>query len=729
MSSPSSGPSPDEHGIWITAPQWKADPDGPLPVMSRVIQVTGTASDAHLSIAGLGVYQVEINRDPVTEDVLEPGYTDYRIRTEWRAHDVTKLLQEGRNVITIALGPGCYRSAPLRERWTKINTDFGDLGCCATLSWTDGQGDHVVATDGEWGAALGPVRGANWVGGEDYDAAHVVDPTAAETLARAVPADVPTGIALTPKTIPPLRVREELAAVEIRTVAPGRHVVDFGINAAGWMELDLPPHADVKVSPAELCHPDGTIDGRTQGWAPVYHRVRSAGEPLRWHPQFMYNGFRFIEIDGLPDAPSLDQVRCKVIAAAAEPAGSFACSDHRLTDLHRIIHRAITSNMFSMFTDCPQREKLGYLEQLHLTLDSLAWSYDVEDLLINTLRITREAQGDDGHLGLYVPEWDPFPDPWRGDVNFGVALAVLPWQLYRAYGNANVLTDNVDAAGRWFSHVLDTRIDGLVEYGLGDWDGRKPRHVPLVATSTLARGCDALELSLRALGDDHAADRWSEQAAELRTVVAKRFVHSDGQVGDGTVSEQAIGLWNGVVPDDLVVAATEHLTKTVIADDFDLDIGEIAMTALVEVLGTADRHDLLHEIVTQDRHPGYGYQLKHGATSLTETLDGADSGISQNHFIYAAIDHWLLHDVLGISQSPGSMGWREVIIRPRATAGLTHASGSRVTPQGSIQVSWHLDGDTFTLDVSVPEATRAIIHLPDGSRRRLDGGHLTAHVP
>jgi alpha-L-rhamnosidase len=199
--------------------------------------------------------------------------------------------------------------------------------------------------------------------------------------------------------------------------------------------------------------------GGTQGWGPVFHTVTTADAPLTWHPRFCYNGLRYLEISGVPTAPEACGV---VLAAAADPAGTFTSSDPNVTELHRIIRRAITSNMYSMFTDCPQREKLGYLEQLHLVYPILRWNYDVRELLANTLRIVREAQEPSGHLALYVPEWDPFPDPWRGDVNFGLVSVFLPWQLYRTYGALDVLTANYDAAVRYVEHLLASRADGLV---------------------------------------------------------------------------------------------------------------------------------------------------------------------------------------------------------------------------------------------------------------------------
>lgn len=252
--------SPDRYGHWITAAEWQADPDGPLPVVGCVFSVADQPREAAVSVAGLGVFNAKINGQPVSPDLLEPGYTDYAQRTEWCAYDVLGLIRPGRNVITIELGPGCYRSRPAGDRWTKIITNYGDLGACASLHWSDAGGIHMVATDTDWHACLGPVRQANWVGGEDYDDRHAIDLAKIEEWPAAAPARMPLGLTLTRKTIPPLRVIEELAPVTINTVGHRRQVIDLGVNFAGWVELDLPAATSVRVTPAELLQTDGNID-------------------------------------------------------------------------------------------------------------------------------------------------------------------------------------------------------------------------------------------------------------------------------------------------------------------------------------------------------------------------------------------------------------------------------------------------------------------------------------
>ncbi|GAB3748461.1 family 78 glycoside hydrolase catalytic domain [Microlunatus parietis] len=719
---------PPAHGAhWITAPAWRADPAGPLPVLGTVFHCAATPVSAVLRIAGLGVFSASINDGAASADLLEPGYTDYAQRAEFCRYDVTHLITPGDNVIMIELGPGLYRSQRLDDRWTKIKTEYGELAACAslTLEYQDRPATTVI-TGIDWGATVGQTRSSNWTGGEDFDAGLPLDASVdgIPGWPRAVIAAVPPRLRLSAKTTPPLRVREVLDPVELRTVAPGAQVIDFGVNFAGWAEVDLPPGARVKLRPAELLHPDGTIDPRTEGWDPVYHTVAAGARPLTWHPRFCYNGLRYLEISGLDSPLGAENVRGLVISADARSAGDFACSDDKITALHTIIRRAVTSNMFSVFTDCPHREKLNFLEELHLAFPVLRWNYDVLAILANTLRLIREAQGQDGHLPLYVPEWDPFPDPWRGDVNWGGAVIMLPWLLHRAYADESVLRDNEEAMGRYARHLLDSRVDGLIRYG--DWDGREFRAVPLVSTATLARLLGVLADALDRLGRLADAALWRNEARLVTERVRSEFWNDhDLTVGGDTLGELAIAARYGIVPPGRVADVVDRLERRIIDDGYVADVGEVGLPALLELLAEHDRHETIFRFARQEERPGYGFQLRHGATSLTETWDGPTYGISQNHFMLGAIDDWFFAHLAGLQQAPGDVGFRELIIRPRPCGGIDWARASYRTERGNFAVEWRIDGDAFRLQAAIPDGSACLIETPDGHRQRVGGGtHL-----
>lgn len=716
---------PDEGASWITAASWRDSPDSGLPVVGTVVHVDEAPASAILRICGLGVFAASIDGRPVSIDVLEPGYTDYAQRAEYCTYDVTELITGEDNVLLIELGPGMYRSQRLDDRWTKIRTAYGDLAACATLTITTADGtEHRIRTDTGWTGTTGRTRSSNWTGGEDFDATIVLDtsPTGVRAWPAAVVADTPPGLTLSPKTVPPLRVREVITAQEISRVGPRTQVVDLGENVAGWPEIELPAHAEVRLRPAELVHADGTVDPRSEGWDPVYHTIRTGSEPLVWHPRFCYNGLRYLEVDGLEQPLRRDQVRALVIAADATATGSFDCSDPTVDQVHRIIHRSIASNMYSVFTDCPHREKLGFLDEIHLVYPTLQWNHDIKALGANTARLIREAQYDDGHLPLYVPEWNRWDDPWRGDVNWGGAIVHLPWQLHRSYDDVSILRDNYPAMTRYAEHLLSARVDGLINYGLGDWDGAQPIAVPFVATASLARMLAVLSEVAAELDRDADALSWQQSADEVIKTARTAFLTPE-RVGSGTIGETAIGIHTGVVPAEDASAVVDRLVDQIADQDFALHVGEVGMPALIAVLADHDRHDTLLRIVRQSEQPGYGYLVRLGATSLTETWDGPASGISQNHIIHGAIDGWFYSHLAGLQQTERSRGFRELTVRPRPCADLRWAGAEHLTPRGRFAGHWRIDEDgVFRLRVDVPAGSDCAVELPDGTVHRVGGG-------
>ncbi|MGD7706304.1 family 78 glycoside hydrolase catalytic domain [Microlunatus sp. Y2014] len=709
---------------WITSPDWLVDPDGPLPVLARRFTATGRPRSVVLQLTGVGVWRATVNGEPVSRYVLEPGYADWARLAETVEVDISPLVRPGDNLIMIELGPGLYRSQPPPDgphegRWTKVVTDFGDLAAHVNLAWTDDAGEHRVVSDDTWRATTGAVVAANFVGGEDHDLTRALDPAQFASWPRAVTTTrVPDS--RRPRSGVPLVVRESLPAVTVTEPVPGSWVIDFGVNAAGWPVLDLPADSEVRLRPAELLHPDGTIDSRTQGWGPVFHTVRTAGATT-WHPTFGYNGLRYLEVTGLDTPPG--NARLDVIAADVADAGSFSCSSERLTAIHTIIRRAVISNLSSLPTDCPQREKLNYLEQLHLAFDVMRWNFDVHHLLCHTMEVVTGSMGSDGHLGLYAPEWQPNPDPWRGDANWGLAVVFTPWLIHRAYGDVQVLADTVDDQRRHLDHLSGTTEDGLLVYGLGDWNGRRPvRWVPLVCTSALARGWDVHADTLAVLGQHPGAAEARQRAEAVRERVRQAFVRETDEglvVGDDSIAETFIAIDSGVLPDS--PSLVDRLARRIAEAGHVLDVGEVALGPLVDVLARHDHHETLWQVCQVTDEPSYGYMLAHGATALTETWDGPTFGFSQNHFMNGAIEDWFFAHVAGLQQAPGGIGWRDVVIRPRPCGDLTHAEATHRTPQGTLQVTWSRDA-AFSMSVEIPSDTTAEVVLPGGARHRVGPG-------
>ena len=118
--------------------------------------------------------------------MLAPGWTDYRERIEYAAHDVTALLRAGENVLGAILGDGWYAGfvgfdrAPAGQPLRRATRS-----CCASCtSSTRTAAREVVATDERWQATTGPLVYSDLLMGERYDARRELGPVASGGAVR-----------------------------------------------------------------------------------------------------------------------------------------------------------------------------------------------------------------------------------------------------------------------------------------------------------------------------------------------------------------------------------------------------------------------------------------------------------------------------------------------------------------------------------------------------------------
>jgi alpha-L-rhamnosidase len=369
--------------------------------------------------------------------------------------------------------------------------------------------------------------------------------------------------------------------------------------------------------------------------------------------------------------------------------------------------------MMSVLTDCPSREKLGWLEQNQLLFPVLTGNYDMEAYFRKLVRDMSDAQTEDGLIPSTVPEYTNLPGGYRNDANWGGAFVLVPWQLYTTYGDRDTLTTYYPRMQRYVSFLEQQVKDGILDYGLGDWftpDRTFPRAV--AGTYGYWRVVDALSRIADVLGDEDGAASYRAKAdASAEALTAKYYDRATGTFGGGGHGAEALALDMGAVPDGERERLLDHFVTSVEQADHHLVLGEISLPAAFRVLSAAGRDDVIHEIATQTTSPSYGYQVLHGNTTLGESWDGGP-GQSQNHFMLGAIDAWFTDRVAGIEQAPGSIGYRKLLIDPAVVGDLTSASGSYRTPYGTVSTDWKRDGDRYRMRLSVSAGSTAEVHVP-----------------
>jgi len=711
-----------------------------VPLLRRAFAVRKPVAQALLFVSGLGHYEAYLNGEKVGVRFLAPGWTDYDATVLYDAFDVTASLRPGKNAIAAIVGNGFHHVAP--ERYYKLAVAYGwpKLLAALRIEYTDGSRE-TIATGPAWKAAPSPVTFTSIYGGEDFDAR--LEPagwTAGDFddggWGRAAAATPPRG-RLAIEEDEPLRVMETHLPVSVRATGPGVVLYDFGQNASGVVRLAVRGASGqtVTLTPAELLSPDGRPNQKASGepyrWT---YTLRGGGEET-WSPRFTYYGFRYVQVEGalpdgqegpadLPRVVSLERLHTR---RSSPEVGRFETSFDLFNRTFRLIRWAIRSNLASVVTDCPHREKLGWLEQTYLMGDAVHFNYDLHRLYRKQVEDVLDAQTPEGLFPDIAPEYVEFEGGFRDSPEWGTAGVVLPWLLHRWYGDRETLERAFPAMRRYVGY-LGTKADGhLLSHGLGDWYDLGPRFPgeaqltpkAVTATASYYQAARLVAQSARVLGNASDAARYEALAGRIREAFDRAFFDRKAATwSTGSQTALAMPLVVGLAPDGEEARVFASLVRRIEQDGGALTAGDVGFHYVVEALSRAGRGDLLFAMNARDDVPGYGYQLRKGATALTESW-AALAEVSNNHLMLGHLMGWFYSGLLGIDQAAGSTGYAALVLKPQVVDGIDWARGDYRSPRGLIASSWRKEEGRLVLDVEVPVNATAEVHLPAGAGARI----------
>ena len=743
---------------WIGVDSTLADQIGlgmtGTPRLRRAVELDKPVSRATASVTGLGHYVLSINGERVGRDLLAPGWTDPAKTVLYNTYDVTEHLRQGANAVGIGLGGGLYRIPQGGEhaqgRYAKYWDSIGPLQALVHLVVEHPDGtETVVVSDDQWMAGASPTVFSSIWGGEDYDARRQSPgwdrPGYAAAGWRPVALTGGPGGALVAQISPPIRAQETFTAQAVTEPAPGVFVVDLSHNHSGMPRLRVvgAPGQTVTLRPSEVLAADGTVDQTSlKHWGEIVFRVTADGDTVDWRPQFTYTGYRYVQVEGAAmtaaaaqerGVPEVLEVSSDWVHADAPLAGTFESSDEIVNGVHGMIRGAIRSNMMHVMTDCPHREKLGWLEEAYLMGPSIFYNYDVTSLYAKWTRDMADAQLPSGLVTTTAPEYTFFGGNFRDSPEWGSALVQVPWLVRQWDGDPALLAEHYGAMGRYADYLASrAEADGTIRYGLGDWYDIGPNFPGesqltskgITATATQAANLQVLAATARLLGRTGEAQAWRTRGLDLRRAFNRAFWKPDVEHYDtGSQTAQAMPLVTGLVPAARQPETLQTLIDDVVGRGYHPTAGDVGHRYLIQALQAAGRSDVVWELATQTAVPSYGAQLLAGATTLTEAWD-ANPVQSQNHFMLGHIEEWFYAGLGGLR--PGAPGWRTFTVRPEVVGDLEHARATHRSPYGEIVSDWRRGGDALTLTVEVPVGTTATVWVPTADAAGVQEGGASA---
>ncbi|MGC3956430.1 MAG: alpha-L-rhamnosidase C-terminal domain-containing protein [Verrucomicrobiota bacterium] len=391
-----------------------------------------------------------------------------------------------------------------------------------------------------------------------------------------------------------------------------------------------------------------------------------------------------------------------------------------LNRIRYLLRWAQRANMVSVLTDCPHREKLGWLEQYHLNGPAIRYEFDMARMFTKGMNDMADAQTDTGLVPNIAPEYTEFKGAFRSSPEWGSAFLIVPWQQYQFNGDLDLFRTHYADMKRYFTYLENSANNHIIHLSLGDWFDLGPKksgaspNTPPPVTATAFYYHDAWILSQAAalLGKTNEAQEFAAKAETIRRAFNENFFDATkGTYATGSQCANALPLVFGIVEAANSNAVLASLVKDVEARDTQMTAGDVGYRFLLQALAQSGRSDLVYRMINQDEKPGYGYMLKKGATSLTEAWD-ANLTTSHNHFMLGHITEWFYKDLVGIDCDPAGPGFKRIIIKPTPVGDLTWAKASYDSARGKISSHWRRDGEKFTLEVEIPPNTAATVYVP-----------------
>lgn len=738
----------------------------------KVFTIAEAPSVATVHFSALGLADVRINGTRVTGDRFLPGWTDYHQRLYYVSYDVTGLLTGGENTLEVTLADGWYAgyvgpkslSNPLNRN---LYGSQPALLLQLELTGTDDRRTTIV-TDSSWQATTGPLRYADLLMGEYYDARRELAGWQSVTLRS------DTLVESTPYPGNLVRSYAEITPVSVTELPDGKYLFDLGQNFAGHVRLSYDgARGDTLIlRHGEMLHADGSLMTENLRFARATDTYVAGGGQEVWEPRFTYHGFRYVEVAGLKSPPTADLITGIAVSAATPMTSTFRSGDTLLNRLYKNILWTQRSNFLEVPTDSPQRdERLGWLGDAQIFSRSALYNADLHAFYGKWLADVRDAQYDFGAYANFAPR--PYPDLVWYSPGWMEAGVMVPYNDYRFYGDTSILHDHYASMERYMAFQIEKSAATGYFYpehswteigpkgGFGDWLSLTDQHLAhdILASLYFAH-------SLRIMGEMSDALLRPDRGAYYRDILAKsmtgfidHYVGEDGRFeidtaayGDGagyfegergftghTQSGYATAIYFDLLPDSLEALAGEHLVELVLAADTLPTAGILGIRQLLPALSKIGRSDLAYAMVLSTRYPGWGFQLANGATTIWErwnsyTLDKGFNGEmnttmnSFNHYAFGAVGQWLFAQAVGIS--PAAPGFEHITIRPEVSERVGRMAGSYVSIHGTIRSAWEFEDGQVTLRVSIPEHTTATVYLPDAEEEEIGpGDHVFTFTP
>jgi len=698
----------------------------PPPYLRTEFKVSKMVQRATLYATALGVIDLHLNGQRVSEDRFTPGWTDYTKRVHYRTYDVTQMLRLGTNVLGAILADGWYSGY---IGWGQIRDHYGKkprMRAQLQIDYSDGSHD-IIASGPDWKASTGPITSSDFLMGESYDARLAQQWSVPGFDDRKWDAVV-TGAEMEPVVqwhpAPPVRAFTEVEPQSVKQVHPGVYVFDMGQNFAGVarLKIDGEPGQKITLRFAERLKPDGAIYTVNLRGALATDTYICYGHGTEiWEPRFTFHGFQYVEVTGLKRRPSKETITGVALSSATTDAGKFNCSDPMLNRLAKNTYWTQRANFIDIPTDCPQRdERLGWMGDAQVYIRAATLHEDVQAFFTKWLVDVEDGQRKDGEFPMVAPVKVAGDDGGPAWADAGV---ICPWTVYDVYGDTRILEQHYQSMAKFIDFCKNRSTSEMLPpkefHCFGDWLNIKDETPKTVICTAYFGYCTKLMARIAAaLGKTEDAAKYNDLFEKIKTAFNHAYVKEDGRIEGDTQTDYVLALSFDLLDPDRQEQAVRHLVENIKKRNWHLSTGFIGTKSLMLTLARMDRNDVAYRLIYNDTFPSWGFSIKHGATSIWERWDGwtpekgfQDPGMNSfAHYSFGAVYQWMVENIGGI-QSDGP-AFKHIVIAPQPDDRLDFADTTYDSIHGPIETHWKRAGQFLRLKVTIPANTTATVVIP-----------------
>ncbi len=688
--------------------EWQAKLIGgdSINMVRKEFTVDHKIKEAYAFASSSGLYELHLNGQKVGDRVLEPAQTNTHKRLIYASYDVTELLKSGENALGLCIGGGAYahlyKSA---DRYALVQLN---------IIYDDGSSE-IICTDSTWKAtAQGPRTYTGLYEGESYDARREMKgwdmPNFDSSSWRECIVKNPV------KLYPQLQAIKEAEVVKPITVKASpndeAYIFDLGKNITGYPQISVEGEAGTKITmrTSEILNPDGSINYWTSGreWKLEY-TLKGDGVEV-WKPRFTNTGFRYVEVTGYPGKPKLENIQGILTYSDLKQAGTFDCSNSIINKIHDAYVLSQVGNLMGFPTDCPHRERLGWLgDALQIGVSS-SYNFDMQYFYKKWFRDMNDDLQPDGsvHQLIPFPNFGDEQDPvWQS------ASIIMPWEMYWFYGDTTFLSEGFHRMDRMMDYYESLSKDFIIQKNRwGDWVRpikEENTNGAYLSTTYYFKCADIMAKAAAVLGKSEDAKKYKTLSENIKDAINKEWFKGD-HYAENTQTANSIALDFGIVSDENVKVVLHELLVDIKEHDYHITTGVVGQMPLISTLHKYSYNDIIFKMITQTSYPSLGHMIQKGATTFWERYYwGTGSYDSHNHvFLGGPYAKWFYDGLAGIS--PLEPGFKTISIQPQIL--LDEVSALVNTINGKVECNWQNKNNSLNLNVTVPQNTSAVLEIP-----------------